>query len=546
MPISQINPDGTVKIYNTKTKQILDVQPGQLVNYSPKLLTDYNSMVQTNAENKQKLTGKTPAATAKDVNMGKSGLRSLQTVADEYQKDPDVLTKQLLPGKLLTRKFDSALFNTVDTILRARTGAQANKEEIAAYLNEKGPSFGDSSDVVQYKLNAIQQDLADAAGVTDTKPITLKSAAAKQAGPSVGGLLQNAGQDTGSIINGVLGMPAQAIQSYQQAQQSPEAALQFAKDASPQAQISKLLGGIGQEYNQAAGNPLQGGDILGRIMGRAYQKPVTTALDLLPLGGLKGAKAATAPRVAEEGLAQKAVVKAADLSNGGGSKAYLSREGTGRAVPQNKILLDEGILKHPTEAGKIKAASERLNDYGNQLRDTYKNSDRVFKDGELGTALDTSLKAKGWDPKAIDTIKRYINDQGSFDIGSQQTMVSPEKAWITAQKLEKNPPKVLDTIEKGVSLNKLSKDAAKVLRDELGKKLPETKPLNGRYSAIRDYYDSLPEQAAPLVDIKGKGIIRGAASAGQSLLDPILQGLYNGTKLRRDMRYGRGSFVPKK
>lgn len=576
MPISQINPNGTVKIYNTKTKQVLDVSPDQLVNYSPKLLTDYNTMVQQNAENQQKLTGKTPVATQKDINMGKSGLRSLQTVADEYQKDPNILAKQLIPGKLLTRKFDSALFNTVDTILRARTGAQANKEEIAAYLNEKGPAFGDSSDVVQYKLNAIQQDLADAAGVKDVKPFAFSKGGSQQ-GPSVGGFVGNAGQDTKDLLNGVLGMPRnlydQAAAINQQGGQLPDARGnigQAAANAATQtgalfnATIAQPLGGLLNEANQVTGRPFEGGDILGRIGQRAYQKPVTTLLDVLPaLQGAKALKAtgavgragavtkavdeAKAVTTAEGSLAQKGLVKAADLSNGGGSKSYLSREAVGKAPAQNKVLLDEGILKHPTDAGKIKAASVKLEDYGTQLRDTYKSSDRVFKDGELGQSLEAGLKEKGWDTKAIDTIKRYINDQGSFDIGNQETLVTPEKAWITAQRLEKNPPKLVGSAENAASLKKLSGDAARILRKKLGEKLPETKPLNERYSAIRDYYDNtLPDQAAPLLDIKGKGVVKGTAAAAQSLLDPILQAGYTGSKIQRDFRYRPGRFVPRK
>jgi hypothetical protein len=239
---------------------------------------------------------KTPAQTAKDINMGKSGLRSLQTVADEYQKDPDVLTKQLLPGKFLTRKFDSALFNTVDAILRARTGAQANKDEIAAYLNEKGPSFGDSPEVVQYKLNAIQQDLADAAGVKDVQPIVFRGKGAT-VGPSLGGLLGNAGQDTKDLLNGILNIPAQGINTYKQALSGDKKAI-FAvlNMGNPAAIATKTGQAVLSEGNQLLGDPLAGGDIIGRIGDRAYKKPVTTLLDVLP--ALQAGKAAIGAKAA--------------------------------------------------------------------------------------------------------------------------------------------------------------------------------------------------------------------------------------------------------
>lgn len=96
-----------------------------------------------------------------------SGIRSLNLVQKEYEKDPTVVVKQLLPGKFASRTFDSELFNSVDTLLRLRTGAQAPKSEVRAYMNAFGPKFGDSDKVVQQKLNTLQQNLLDAAGKTE-------------------------------------------------------------------------------------------------------------------------------------------------------------------------------------------------------------------------------------------------------------------------------------------------------------------------------------------------------------------------------------------
>lgn len=44
MPISKINPDGTVQIYNTKTGESKNVAPETLGNYNPKLVKDYEDM----------------------------------------------------------------------------------------------------------------------------------------------------------------------------------------------------------------------------------------------------------------------------------------------------------------------------------------------------------------------------------------------------------------------------------------------------------------------------------------------------------------------
>lgn len=50
MPISRINPDGSVHIFNSKTGQELDVKPGELGQYNPALLEDYNKYQQANQQ----------------------------------------------------------------------------------------------------------------------------------------------------------------------------------------------------------------------------------------------------------------------------------------------------------------------------------------------------------------------------------------------------------------------------------------------------------------------------------------------------------------
>ena len=96
-------------------------------------------------------------------NLGESGLRTLSQVKSIYESDPTVLTKQKIPGKFFSRSFDNALFNTVDALLRIRTGAAAPEEEVRRYMASLGPNFGDSAEVVEQKLNNLSADLANAA-----------------------------------------------------------------------------------------------------------------------------------------------------------------------------------------------------------------------------------------------------------------------------------------------------------------------------------------------------------------------------------------------
>lgn len=54
-----------------------------------------------------------------------------------------------------------------DTLLRLRTGAQANPNEIRGYMNKIAPSFGDDPETIEYKLNKLESDLKSYLGSGD-------------------------------------------------------------------------------------------------------------------------------------------------------------------------------------------------------------------------------------------------------------------------------------------------------------------------------------------------------------------------------------------
>lgn len=100
----------------------------------------------------------------KVIGMAKSGVKAIQDAREMYKQDPSLLMKQIVPGHFFSRKFDAALYNAADTVLRLRTGAQANPSEIRGYMERLGPSFGDDPDDVAYKFNQFEQILIDSAG----------------------------------------------------------------------------------------------------------------------------------------------------------------------------------------------------------------------------------------------------------------------------------------------------------------------------------------------------------------------------------------------
>jgi len=61
---------------------------------------------------------KLPVSAQEKVNLAKSGVRGLRAAKELYEKDPSVTAKQLIPGKWMSRQFDSAMFRTVEALLR--------------------------------------------------------------------------------------------------------------------------------------------------------------------------------------------------------------------------------------------------------------------------------------------------------------------------------------------------------------------------------------------------------------------------------------------
>lgn len=94
----------------------------------------------------------------------KAGTNNIDVAEKMFNQDPNLLTKQLLPGHFASRQFDAALYDAVDALLRLRTGAQANPTEIRGYMQRIGPTFGDSPETVKFKFNQLRNDLSSYVG----------------------------------------------------------------------------------------------------------------------------------------------------------------------------------------------------------------------------------------------------------------------------------------------------------------------------------------------------------------------------------------------
>lgn len=617
MPVSKINPDGTVKIYNKNTGQELDVKPEKLGEYSGSLVKEYQE-IQTNANSLSSgdvalkdipsgsRTGAIQALEASKKKILSPEDKVTKRKEDERNRSYGVLEKDVasfeqnfkeagLKGKLLSAlpantglSPESADFDAQrDTMayslaksLGEQSGQGVSDKDIAKWLTRL-PSRSDTDKEAQLKIDNIYKDLSNRKGGKPLKSGLTDSENKEDTG--IGGLLQNAKGDAKDLLNSILNLPGQAVQGLQETATAP-----FKQGGSPQDLLQLLslagnvatgnpVGAVSEQMtkdavpgmisgvNETLGRPLEGGDVAGRIGENAYKNPVDTLLALSPLLATKGLRGAKAVAGGETGAleelkilqqspskSQNLIRQGVDLGSGAGSKEYIARQAVSKnTLPQNQVLLDEGILLHPSETGKIQATSKAMEKYGTEIGNAYKDSDRVFKGDVLGKKLDEGLKEQGYDKKSIDFIKNYINQQGSFDLGSGDNIILTEKAWTAAKNLEKNPPKMMKNPESAGMYKQLSGDAARILRNELAEKVPEIRELNARYSALRDYMDkrlSTPEglgmgQQQGVIG-KGVDIVKDTGNAGANALYKIL-GVRN-NKIIRDNRYKQGNFTPRK
>lgn len=102
-----------------------------------------------------------PVTMQNRVDLAKSGSRGLLEAKALYENDQAVLLKQEIPGQWFSRQFDSAMFRTVEALLRARSGAAVPEQEVYRYMTKYAPRFGDTPDVVDFKFKQLEQDFQD-------------------------------------------------------------------------------------------------------------------------------------------------------------------------------------------------------------------------------------------------------------------------------------------------------------------------------------------------------------------------------------------------
>lgn len=570
-----VNPQDMVTLTNKKTNQIKRIPRADLPQYG--LPMDYQS--QSDVYAKSVKDGNADLTSVPETyrggamaalnDMGYKKKTQKETDADSAKGElvKNAKAIQVVMGnksKMSPDEYKTALESAVSSYTAAKSFAEGGKNltanELAVLagqtprIQQNGPSIFDKANefFTGQKFTPKGELADDEATVARKINIALKGldpTYKDQAMPNLSsGKQEGSGQSVSSRLVSGAGKNIKDL-----ATGAVDTAKTFAGDALSPGGLDYAMGhagvnavkGIANQAMDMAPVSFENGDMtkpsldLGKTTNYAIDNPVNTAMTMLPFlkgmpkgvaaadeGGL-GAEAVGVADATSANPVQKIIRNTADLVNGGGSKEYIARQAKNtNAIPQNQVLLEDGVLGHPTETGKIQASSKAMQKYGSQLGDIYKNSDKIFKSDELGKTLDSKLADMGYQPKAIQFIKNYVQQQGSFDLGSGDNLIPMEKAWQAAQKLEKNPPKMLKNPETGQAFKQLSLDTAKIIRNELGGKLPETKPLNARYSAHADYMENGLQDPQGMNPSAG-GIVNGIVNMGKGAVNPMLQAGYN-------------------
>lgn len=131
----------------------------------PQTQDDFNFIIKnpTGATALQKMIagngGKTKSSTQLQVE-GKAGagLRALDTVEAEIINNPGILTQASVWGSPGARQYEAAVSSITDALGGLRTGASVSPEQQKFYRNLL-PKQGDSKETIEYKLNALRQEL---------------------------------------------------------------------------------------------------------------------------------------------------------------------------------------------------------------------------------------------------------------------------------------------------------------------------------------------------------------------------------------------------
>lgn len=135
MPVSAINPDGSVKIYSKTTGQVLDVAPADLPKYNPALVGDYQTMLQ-----KQQTQQKAIDDAAKAVSTGNIKLSDLPTdqraqIVNKVTASGGKIVEPPTAAELKNKQAIPAITQLINTLEKHYQGANGAESSVPILSN---------------------------------------------------------------------------------------------------------------------------------------------------------------------------------------------------------------------------------------------------------------------------------------------------------------------------------------------------------------------------------------------------------------------------
>lgn len=356
-----------------------------------------------------------------------------------------------------------------------------------------------------------------------------------------GNILQNAGQDVKGLLNGILNLPSQVAGNARQVGQeylqtgNPQPVLNA---VNPNMMILNMLKGYAGNLNKDLGQPMQGGDIVGRATQNFQQHPVSTILDVLPF--LQASKVGLAGRVGEAGNVAK--TGEAGLLNKAGSelRGQVRQIDVGPMVggPQKEAIINQ-TLNELNIKGSPQQQYTQLQPVMSKLEDTIHqnlnaNPKTVTKD-QIRDDIIRNLKQELPERTVTDTqakkaINTYLGDIYGQSLGET---ISTKDLFAKKQAINSSYQRIQKKINMGASLTpkeEVTVVVRKAIDDIIAEKHPAVKEMTLQQSRLFDAADSLYKQRSNQMRVRIPGIgnylpmpakvVRGGADA----LGRILQG----------------------
>jgi len=161
----------------------------------------------------------------------------------------------------------------------------------------------------------------------------------------------------------------------------------------------------------------------------------------------------------------------------------------------NQVLIENGIMSHPTHTGRIQATVKAITKVESQLDAAYERAITPIDVTQFETNATNALIDNGVGKSDAEQImSKVLSDTkgtpGLANLNGEYTTVTPTQFWNTTKFLEKYQPLVKGEPDMTKYLKQNTKTIIELMRYELSQAVPQVANLNGQYSVLRNYVEN--------------------------------------------------------